>query len=105
MAWSAEERRLAEVEPLCWKKRANTGSRTERNTIWAPLSAHSQPKPGSVIGVWHLPGLREGHPQDEDKFEGVVEGEPVNSVHSALKDGQEGIHHPVLVVVNIKIEA
>ncbi len=37
VAWSADERRLAEVEPLFSKKRAKTGWIKERNTIWALL--------------------------------------------------------------------
>jgi len=40
-------------------------------------------------------GLRKSHPQDEDEFEGVVEGEPVDSIDSAFKDCQEGIGDPV----------
>jgi len=39
--------------------------------------------------------LGESHPEDEDELEGVVEWEPVNSVDSALEDGQEGIDDPV----------
>jgi len=40
-------------------------------------------------------GLGKRHPQDKDKFEGVVEGEPVDSVDSRLKDSQEGVDNPV----------
>lgn len=50
----------------------------------------------------NLPGLRERHPQNEDKLEGIVEGKPVDSIHSALKDGQKGIDNPVLTAVNIE---
>ena len=32
------------------------------------------------------PGLGKGHPQDQDKLEGVVEGEPVDGANHALKD-------------------
>jgi len=39
--------------------------------------------------------LGKGHPEDEDKLEGVVEGEPVNSVDRALKNSQKGISNPV----------
>lgn len=49
-----------------------------------------------------LPGLGKGHPQDENKLEGVVEGEPVNSVHCALEYCQEGVDNPVLVAINIR---
>lgn len=40
-------------------------------------------------------GLRKSHPQDEDELEGVVEGEPVDSVDSTLEDGQECVDNPV----------
>lgn len=66
--------------------------------------------------VWlggDLLGLGEGHPQDKDKLEDVVEGccmvsartihssldiltEPVGSVDGALNQSQEGEHNPVL---------
>jgi len=49
-------------------------------------------------------GLGKGHPEDEDKLEGVIEGEPINCVHSALKHGEECIGNPVrqpLSVVNL----
>jgi len=39
--------------------------------------------------------LGKGHPQDEDELEGVVEGEPVDGVDSALENGQEGVGDPV----------
>jgi len=39
--------------------------------------------------------LGKGHPENEDELEGEVEWEPVDSVDSALKDGQEGIDDPV----------
>jgi len=39
--------------------------------------------------------LREGHPEDEDELEGVVEWEPVDGADSAFKDCQEGINDPV----------
>jgi len=42
------------------------------------------------------PGDWEREPEDEDKFEGVVEGEPVYGADGALKDGQESVNHPVL---------
>ena len=40
-------------------------------------------------------GLREGHPEDKDELEGVVEGEPVDGVDGALEEGQEGVDDPV----------
>jgi len=40
-------------------------------------------------------GLGKSHPQNKDKLEGVVKGEPVDGVDSALKDSQERIDHPV----------
>jgi len=43
----------------------------------------------STAGDW------EREPEDEDKFEGVVEGEPVYGADGALKDGQESVNHPV----------
>ena len=49
-----------------------------------------------------LPSLRESHPQDKDKFEGVVEGKPVDSIHRALEHGQKGIDDPVLAAVSIQ---
>jgi hypothetical protein len=39
-----------------------------------------------VIGINHLPKLRESKPKSEEELEGIVEGEPVDSVDSALKD-------------------
>lgn len=42
-----------------------------------------------------LRSLGEGHPQDQNELEGVVEGEPVDSVNSALKHGQERVNDPV----------
>jgi len=49
-------------------------------------------------------GDRESHPQDENKLEDVVEGEPVDGVDQALKDIQEGVNNPVcqpLCVINL----
>ena len=43
-----------------------------------------------------LLGLGKRHPQDKDELEGVVEGEPVDSVDSRLNDGQESVDNPVL---------
>jgi len=40
-------------------------------------------------------GLRQSHPDEEDKLEGVVEGEPVDGVDSTLEDGQEGESDPI----------
>jgi len=37
----------------------------------------------------------EGHPEDQDELEYIVEGEPVDSIDQALKDGEEGIDDPV----------
>lgn len=39
--------------------------------------------------------LGKGHPKDEDKLEGVVEGKPVDSRNQALDDGEEGKDDPV----------
>jgi len=39
--------------------------------------------------------LWQGHPKDEDEFECVVEREPVDGIHGALKNGQEGIDDPI----------
>jgi len=39
--------------------------------------------------------LGEGHPENKDELESVVEWEPVDSVDCTLKDGQEGICDPV----------
>ena len=44
-----------------------------------------------------LPGDWEREPEDEDKLEGVVEGEPVNGANGAFKDSQESINNPVLL--------
>lgn len=35
-------------------------------------------------------------PENEDKLEGVVEWEPVDSADRALEHGQESEYHPVL---------
>ena len=40
--------------------------------------------------------LRQGHVHDEHELEGVVEGEPVNSVDHRFEDRQEGVDDPVL---------
>jgi hypothetical protein len=37
----------------------------------------------------------EGHPEDQDKLEYIVEWEPVDSIDQALKNGEEGINDPV----------
>ena len=42
-----------------------------------------------VLGLW------ESHPEDKDELEGVVEWEPVDSVHGALEKGKEGVDDPV----------
>ena len=39
-----------------------------------------------MIGISHLPKLRESKPQGEKELESVVEGEPVDSADNALKD-------------------
>jgi hypothetical protein len=39
--------------------------------------------------------LGKRHPEDQNKLEGVVEGEPVHGADSALEDRQEGIDNPV----------
>lgn len=49
-------------------------------------------------------GLRESHPQDENELEGVVEGEPVDSVDSTLEHRQECVDDPVcqpLGIINL----
>lgn len=40
-------------------------------------------------------GLGKSHPESDTELEGVVEREPVYSVHGALKDGQECVDDPV----------
>jgi len=40
-------------------------------------------------------GLGKSHPEDKDKLESVVEGEPVDGVDRALEESQEGIYDPV----------
>jgi len=40
-------------------------------------------------------GLGKGHPENEDELESVVEREPVNGVHSALENCQEGVDNPI----------
>lgn len=47
--------------------------------------------------VRDLLGLWESHVHDEDELEGVVEGEPVDSVDHGFEDGEEGVDDPVLV--------
>lgn len=52
-----------------------------------------------------LPSLGEGHPENEDELEGVVEWEPVDGVDGALEDGQESESDPVsqpLLRVSVK---
>ena len=44
-----------------------------------------------------LPSDWERKPEDEDKLECVVEGEPVHRADGAFKYSQEGIDHPILV--------
>ena len=43
--------------------------------------------------------LRERHPEDKDKFEGVVKGKPVDGGYSRFEDGQEGEDDPVLLTL------
>ena len=38
----------------------------------------------------NLRGRGEGHPEDQDKLEGVVKGEPVNGVNGALENTGKG---------------
>jgi len=40
-------------------------------------------------------GHGQGHPQDQDELEDVVEGEPVDGIDDALKDSEESIDDPV----------
>jgi len=40
-------------------------------------------------------GLGKSHPQNESKLEGIVEGEPVDRAHGALKHRKAGKDHPV----------
>jgi hypothetical protein len=57
----------------CWKKRPKRGWRRELKTILAPLGSVSMSV--KAYEEWiSLPSLGEGHPQDEDELEGVVEG-------------------------------
>lgn len=79
--------------------------------IWAPLILLVQDLIIEAIGG--LPGRGERHPDEQDKLEGIVEGwrpisvavtlcamerltEPVDSIDGALKNREEGEHHPVL---------
>jgi len=39
--------------------------------------------------------LRKCHPEDQDELEGVVEGEPVDSVHCTLENSEESVDDPV----------
>ena len=47
---------------------------------------------------WDVLGLWEGHPHDEDEFEGVVEWEPVGGVDDGLSDREAGVDNPVLLM-------
>ncbi len=49
-----------------------------------------------------LPSLGEGHPQDKDKFESVVEREPVDGIHRTLENRQKRIDNPILRAVSIR---
>lgn len=44
----------------------------------------------------NLPEHGERQPQEEDKLEDEVEGEPVDNVEEALNHGEEGEDDPVL---------
>lgn len=46
--------------------------------------------------MFDLPSLGQSKPKNEDELEGVVEGEPVNGIDSALEDGEECENNPVL---------
>jgi len=46
-------------------------------------------------------GDGKGHPQDQDELEDVVEGEPVDCIDEALKDGEESINNPVCQPLSI----
>jgi len=46
-------------------------------------------------------GDGEGHPQDQNELEDVVEGEPIDGVDEALKDGEESIDNPVCQPLSI----
>jgi hypothetical protein len=98
--FSALLRRLAEAS--CWKKRAKRGEMREWKTTWAPLEKEARLAIGPQIEIeelsWEIDllGLGERHPQDKDELEGVVEGEPVDSVDGGLKNGQESVDNPVL---------
>lgn len=103
-ALSAVFRSSAEVEELESKKRAKRGCRRERKTTWAPLQMVSVRKKHSLRGWWeHLRSLWQRHPNDQDKLEGVVEGEPVDGVDRGLDNRQEGVDDPVLLRVAISI--
>lgn len=52
-----------------------------------------------------LPSLGEGHPENKDELEGVVEGEPVDGVDGALDDGQESKSDPVGQPLWIRVSA
>jgi len=49
-------------------------------------------------------GDGKGHPQDQNELEDVVEGEPVDGIDNALKDGEESIDNPIcqpLSIINL----
>jgi len=49
-------------------------------------------------------GHGEGHPQDQDELEHIVEGEPVDGIDDTLKNREEGVDNPVcqpLGVINL----
>lgn len=66
---------------------------------WCMVSAE-----GSTVSYWLRKGAALGHvpeggqrePQQEDEFESVVEGEPVDDGDEALNDSEAGKDDPVL---------
>lgn len=48
-----------------------------------------------AVGI-DLPEGGQRQPQEENKLENKVEGEPVDNIEKALNDGEEGENNPVL---------
>lgn len=46
----------------------------------------------------NLPEHGQRQPQEEDKLEDEVEGEPVHDIDEALQDGEEREHDPILKI-------
>lgn len=62
--------------------------------------AGSGGKKETVRGERNIPEHRQSEPQEENKLEGVVEGEPVDNTKNALEDSEEREDNPVLRAKN-----